>query len=476
MRPRSLLERDGKMWVEPPIRSAMRWESLSRNDFLELKLYLATDPSAAGVEGIRPLLDGLQEGECPPEKFRSGKKESRLSIEALAKCLEKRRPDRTLVIDFLRESPPEMSGYVGLAGAGREVRLGLTLTLKIALSHFQDSRRGAERSRTIAKLFAALTRADNPKYGLAHASADFSLGSDPHQSDPYAPYAIYEIYWLNVYGKEMVESIGRERVLSTPADHLEQLPEGGVLFTTGPTPADFSSDEARRAQARALAHLRDDVTFEQALARLRERDEILRPVEPDWDPDIADLIALVLDDLPFARRQPEIARFNRYRPPPVTEWRPAADGLPPDAPNPRAAIAEYQTYAEKFRALLHREARETARAVPEVLPRIDHYFWQANYPATFNRADIQSDLVPAIGALLGELLVERLGGRWVPRRNLDETEVVLGDRAWLPFLRARHYMQSKQSVLDHSLTQFFRVAARHAADSRFNPHFPIAFE
>jgi hypothetical protein len=39
---------------------------------------------------------------------------------------------------------------------------------------------------------------------------------------------------------------------------------------------------------------------------------------------------------------------------------------------------------------------------------------------------------------------------------------VIGDTAFLPFLRARHYLLSTQSLLDHSLTQFYRVAAREA--------------
>ena len=53
----------------------------------------------------------------------------------------------------------------------------------------------------------------------------------------------------------------------------------------------------------------------------------------------------------------------------------------------------------------------------------------------------------------------------MPRRNLNEAHVILGDRAWLPFLRARRHLQSQQSAFDYSLTQFYRVAARHAAGS-----------
>ena len=39
--------------------------------------------------------------------------------------------------------------------------------------------------------------------------------------------------------------------------------------------------------------------------------------------------------------------------------------------------------------------------------------------------------------------------------------VRVGNRAWLPFVRAWRYMRSNQSLLDYSLTQFYREAERH---------------
>jgi hypothetical protein len=44
---------------------------------------------------------------------------------------------------------------------------------------------------------------------------------------------------------------------------------------------------------------------------------------------------------------------------------------------------------------------------------------------------------------------------------LEEAQVLLGNRVWLPFARARHYMRSRQSLLDSSLTGFYLVAERH---------------
>jgi hypothetical protein len=56
-------------------------------------------------------------------------------------------------------------------------------------------------------------------------------------------------------------------------------------------------------------------------------------------------------------------------------------------------------------------------------------------------------------------MVRHLGGRWVPRRKLEETQVVVGGRAWLPFLRARHLLSAEEAWMEYSLTQLYQVAA-----------------
>lgn len=67
----------------------------------------------------------------------------------------------------------------------------------------------------------------------------------------------------------------------------------------------------------------------------------------------------------------------------------------------------------------------------------------------------------ALGAYLGDVLVRRLSGTWVLRQKVEESQVRVGKRVWLPFLRARRYMQSRQSLLDYSLTQFFHEVERY---------------
>jgi hypothetical protein len=257
----------------------------------------------------------------------------------------------------------------------------------------------------------------------------------------------------------MVEQIGRARVMSTPAARVQPLPQGGVLILTTESPSNVTSESARRAQAAALAHLRDDISLEAALQRFAERDRQLAPVERSWDPDLAELFELMADEVPFSHRQGEITRFNAYRPPEVSEVR--AEALPADVAGGAAGQSPYDVQAEQLVALLHSKVKEVSSNAPEALPLIDLHFYVYDYPGTFERSQVDR-LIPAVGAYLGELLVRHLGGRWIPRRNLDESQVAVGSSVWLPFLRARHYLSSKQAALDYSLTKFFRVAQRES--------------
>jgi hypothetical protein len=279
-------------------------------------------------------------------------------------------------------------------------------------------------------------------------------------ADPTADKRVYEVYWLNVYGSAMVERIGHERVHTVPCKRLEDLAHGAVLFLTSDTPVDFAEPAARQAQARALAHLRGDTREEAATATLEHRSRMFDTVEPNFDPDIADLLTLTLEDVDFGHRQPKIAELNRYRPPAVSEVRPVSVQPGSDLADPEAEIDRYRDlFAEQLVALLHNKVKGM-KTDPAELPAIDYYFWSEDYPRLFKREDIDNDLVPAIGAYLGEILVRHLGGRWVARKNLEESAVIVGNQAWLPFLRARRYMANGQAALDYSLTQFYRVAAR----------------
>ncbi|QAT85717.1 hypothetical protein EJ065_4159 [Corallococcus coralloides] len=302
-------------------------------------------------------------------------------------------------------------------------------------------------------------------YASAHSMADDQLSGAPHfgRDDEATLRAgfnrIHEVYWLNVFGSELVESVGRERMLSTPAHLVEELPNGSVLLVLRPTAADFASEEARVAQARAHVHLRPDLDFDTVLRTLRERSAALVPVVPRFHPDLAPLLSRLPDAFAISERQRKIAELNAFQPPEPEEWLPAA--LPSDVESPERARGDYGDLAEGLVAALHTQVPSIMDATPESLTDLDFYFWKENFPERYKRELIDEHTVPALGAYLGGILVRRLGGTWVPRQKLEESQVRVGQRVWLPFLRARRYMRSRQSLLDHSLTQYFREAERY---------------
>jgi hypothetical protein len=194
---------------------------------------------------------------------------------------------------------------------------------------------------------------------------------------------------------------------------------------------------------------------------LRERNATLAPVEPRFHPDVAPVLSRVVDLVAISQRQRRIAELNAYQPPEPEEWLPADAALPSDVANTQAVLEHYSLLSEHLVALLHTEVPSVFEARPESLTDVDYQFWHDNFPEVFERHHIDQRAVPAVGAYLGQVLVRHLGGEWIPRKKLEEAQVRVGKRVWLPFLRAHRYMRSRQALLDFSLTQLYREAERH---------------
>ena len=356
-----------------------------------------------------------------------------------------------MAFDLERDQPPKFGlGFTLHAGHVRGMRSAVSGYLPWALASDQ-------RLATSVGELGPLLSSAGIILGRCHSFADRVL-MDDKLGDDWMPATLDNVYWLNWYGNALVERVGRERVRTVPCHSLIELPDGSILWTTRPTPADYASPEARAAQARAIVHL-TGTAYDETLTRLLARSEQLRPVEPAWDADLAPVFSLITSAIGPAERSAAIRRWNAYVPPPVDDWRPAVE-VTSDVPEPDLAIEDYDMAAEHLIALLHDKIDGIGRFSPDTLPMIDAYFYRANYPARFDRADIDADLVPALGAYVGEVLRRRLGGRWVPRENQDEGAVVIGDRAWLPFARARAFFQSRDGAIDASMTRLYRTAER----------------
>ncbi|MCK8503186.1 hypothetical protein [Myxococcus fulvus] len=418
--------------------------------------------SGKGVEPeLVPFLEALEEhaGDWMPTFVKTSRRR-KYSRDAVWRAIEERRDDYGSSLGLFRSENPGVSLALSLGFTQEEPGLSVRLSVQ-PLSFFSEEK--------ACLGIVALARAWASRYlaphASAHSSADRQLTDSPAFGRDDATWKrdgfdkIYELFWLNIFGPKLVESVGRERMLSTPAHLVEELPNGSVLLVLWPTAAEFAGDEARVAQARAHVHLRPDLDFDKVLRTLRERSAALAPVEPRFHPDVAPFFSRMPDEFAISERQRKIAELNAFRPQPPEEWLPVAH--PSDVTHPERVLESYDDLSEGLVALLHTEVPSIMKATPESLTDLDFHFWKTHFPERYTRDVLDGHTIPALGAYLGEVLVRRLGGTWVLRQKREESQVRVGTRVWLPFLRARRYMQSHQALLDCSLTQFFLEAARY---------------
>jgi len=449
----------------------LRVHDLRPEDRLRLTFDGAFDRQSALEGELEPFLQALEEhadGWMPDVV--NGKRQRKYSRTSFGKALEERRDENSTGLGLYRTQWPALDMSLSLWFPPLPPRLSVAVNVK-PLSFFAE----AERCRHFVEMVRAWASRYPVSHAKAHSSDDTELSGSPNFGrDDETEYRdgfdkIYEVFWLNVFGMKLVETVGRERMLSTPAHRVEGLPNGSILLVTWPTAADFASDAAREAQARAHVHLRPDLDYDTVLRALRERSAALAPVEPCFHPDVAPLLSRVVDRIPSHERQRSIAGFNVWRPPEPEEWLPVDAAPPSDVGESERALAQYSLHAEHLVVFLHTEVPSVLQATPESLTDADFYFWKEDYPKTRLREVLDEHVVPAVGAYLGQVLVHHLGGRWIPRKKLMETGVRVGHRVWLPFVRAHRYLSSCESLLDYSLTQLYREAERHRAPEAEEP-------
>jgi hypothetical protein len=438
-------------------------------DELWLEFDGAFDDQAARQSELEPFLQALEQyaGGWMPEVVK-GKRHRKYSRAAVWKALEEKHDDRVKTIGLYRTQWPALDLSLSLWFGPPLLKF---FGLVKPLSCFTE----AERCQHFVEMVRAWASRYPVTYATAHSSDDRALSDAPYfgrdektsRRDGFDK--IYAVWWLNVFGPELVESVGRERMLSTPAHRVEELPNGSILLVTWPTAADFASDAARLAQARAHAHLRPDLDFSTLLHRLRERSAALAPVQPHFHPDVAPLFSRVVDHVSSHERPRLTTELNAWQLPERRQWLPSSAALPQDVADPQRVLERYSLLAEHLVAMLHIEVPSVFQATPESLTDIDFFFWREDVPDTRSREGLDKLAVPAVGAYLGQVLVHHLDGQWIPRDKLMENQVLVGERVWLPFIRAWHYLRSRQSLLDFSLTQAFREAQRHRSPVPPNP-------
>ncbi|HEX5746193.1 MAG TPA: hypothetical protein VFZ09_08110, partial [Archangium sp.] len=355
---------------------------LKAEDSLLLIFDAAFDSKAALKCELEPFFQALEEytdGWMPDVV--DGKRRRKYSRAAIWKALEEERDENSTSIELRRTKWPALYMWPRLDFPPLPPELRIWLEVK-PLSFYAEP----ERCQRFVEMVRAWASHYPVTYARAHSTDDTQLTDSPNfgrddetrRRDGFDK--VYEVFWLNVFGPKLVETVGRERMLSTPAHRVEELPNGSVIVVTWPTVADFASKAARLAQARAHAHLRPDLDFDTVLRTLHERSAMLAPVEPRFHQDLAPLLSRVVDGTASHERQRRIAELNAWQPPEPEEWRPADSALPPDVENVERALEQYSLYAEHLVALLHSEVPSVFKATPESLTDADFYFWKEEFP------------------------------------------------------------------------------------------------
>jgi hypothetical protein len=425
----------------------MRYETKRDESTLKLRLTANTDP-LRDAEQLQLLLQAFDDAAALRPEVAVGSIKGDFDLAKLgAKFL--RAGKKMFPSMSLRRENPNVDYYISVT---REFN-------KLYVNGEFVTNELADRSRCedLIGLVKALARQPNTTFARAHDSADLEL-SDRHRPDQVLlePSEIDDVYWLTLWGPELVNRAGRERVLSTPAYRIEELPSGAVLLLTRPTPSDVLEPEGRRAQAKALAHLRPERSEDEIYEQLMQRSRQLAPVEKRFDPDVAPFFDVLTAEAGKVNRGAEIERLNAYKVPPVVE---VSDPPLPSQGDAKAAVEAYDDRAEQLIALLRKQVPDIETFEPRVLPLIDYWCWNFSF-AAYDRKDVENDLVPALGAYVALVMIKHLGGTLVPRKKLDESQVVIGGRAYLPFLRARHALATREAQLDYSMTQLIEVAKR----------------
>jgi hypothetical protein len=241
---------------------------LKPEDLLRLTFDGGFDQQAALERELEPFLQALEryaDGWMPD--VAEGKRRRKYARAAIWTALEEGRDDVFTSLGLYRTKWPALDMTLWLWLPPRPPKLDIAVNVQ-PLSFFAEEER--------CHHFVEMVRAWASRYPVTHAKAhsanDTELAGSPRfgrnektsRKDGFDK--IYEVFWLNVFGPQLVEAVGRERMMSTPAHRVEELPNGSVLLVTWPTAADFASKEARIAQARAHAHLRPDLDFPAPLA------------------------------------------------------------------------------------------------------------------------------------------------------------------------------------------------------------------
>ncbi|HYO66925.1 MAG TPA: hypothetical protein VEU33_12650, partial [Archangium sp.] len=200
----------------------MKWLSvhdLQPEDLLRLEFDTVFDQQAALEGQLEPFVQALEDysdGWMPDVV--EGKRRRKYSRAAVWKSLEEERGQRISGLGLYRTTWPALDMSLSLWFPPLPPKLGIFIDVK-PLSFFAE----AERCRKFVEMVHAWACRYPVSHAWAHSTDDRALAGAPNFGrDDETLFRdgfdkIYMVCWLNVFGPKLVETVGRERMLSTPA-------------------------------------------------------------------------------------------------------------------------------------------------------------------------------------------------------------------------------------------------------------------
>jgi hypothetical protein len=180
-------------------------------------------------------------------------------------------------------------------------------------------------------------------------------------------------------------------------------------------------------------------------------------VVAEFDPDVKDLLEELANATSVAEPPAKIAELNRFV---LRRSLRSTSDVVTDVADVDGRIDTYRNrYREQLIALVHSSVPDVTRFQPEVLPSIDDYFYRHDYPGASTAGTSIETSFPQSPGSSGECSWSTWADDGSPARTSKSPASRSKGKVWLPFLRAKHYLATKESALQHSLTQFYRIAS-----------------
>jgi hypothetical protein len=184
------------------------------------------------------------------------------------------------------------------------------------------------------------------------------------------------IYWANFFGPLYVAFFGREKFQSVPAYYKEELPDGGVLLLTAPSPLDYGRSQVHALEEAIIDHLGREAFFEKR-----------SPQKPCRTPQFTFLQGI-------GAASPELT---------------AHDPVVQAIPEPQRFIHD----ALQLAAALTARTGGSLDYSPESLQRVDDFIlqWSSGNPEPWTE-DQGHQLLQELTAYYGEVVRRHLSGEW----------------------------------------------------------------